>query len=347
MDHGFGETTHTEFVKKKLMKAQEKSLEHKMSNTKRLCEKECRQKREQVDNCFECGSQNLVHDYHTGEIICGSCGLVLNEQLFDKGPEWRVFTSYEKVSRSRVGGSTSYSVHDKGLSTTISKIDRDALGRKLPPSTKLQMWRLRKWQIRSRVHLSKDKNLAKAMSELNRLSDKAYIPKTIKEKAAVIYRKALDKGLVKGRSIIIVITASLYAACRSSGIPRSLNEIAEASLVNKKDVARCYRFILRELDVRIPMADPLTYISKIALKVDASGKSQGKAIEILGMAKSKQIAIGKDPLGIAAAVIYVACIQNNERRTQKEIADAAGVTEVTVRNRYKAIKDQLNLELPE
>src|SRR5450759_3235735 len=215
-----------------------------------------------ADKCPECASKNLVHDYDSGETICGACGLVLYEQMLDKGPEWRAFTQEEKTSRSRVGTPTSYSIHDKGLSTTISQVDRDAFGRKLPLSTRLQMWRLRKWQIRSRVHSSSDRNLAQAMSELDRLSGKVSISPPIKEKAAVIYRKALDKGLVRGRSIAAIAAAALYAACRASGTPRTLREISEASLVDKKDVARCYRLLLRELDVHMPIADPLTYVSK-------------------------------------------------------------------------------------
>jgi transcription initiation factor TFIIB len=300
-----------------------------------------------VDKCPECGSSNLVHDYDTGETVCGDCGLVVYEQMMDKGPEWRAFTQEEKASRSRVGVPTSYSVHDKGLSTAISQVDRDAFGRKLPLSTRLQMWRLRKWQIRSRVHSSIDRNLAQAMAELDRLSDKVYIPPPIKEKAAVTYRKALDKGLVRGRSIAAIAAAALYAACRGSGTPRTLREIAEASLVDKKDVARCYRLLLRELDVHMPIADPLTYVSKIAERTGISGRTQGVAIQILREARNKRAAAGKDPMGLAAAALYIACLQNNEKKTQKDIAEAAGVTEVTVRNRYKTLKKQLKLELPD
>jgi len=300
-----------------------------------------------ADKCPECTSKNLIHDYDTGETICGDCGLVLYEQMLDKGPEWRAFTQEEKASRSRVGMPTSYSVHDKGLSTAISQVDRDAFGRKLPLATRLQMWRLRKWQIRSRVHSSIDRNLAQAMAELDRLSGKVSISPPIKEKAAVIYRKALDKGLVRGRSINSIVAAALYAACRGSGTPRTLREIAEASLVDKKDVARCYRLLLRELDVHMPIADPLTYVSKIAEKNGISGKAQGAAIAILREARRKRAAAGKDPMGLAAAALYIACLQHNEKKTQKDIAEAAGVTEVTVRNRYKALKEQLNLELPD
>jgi len=304
-------------------------------------------KRRTAEKCPECGSANLVHDYDTGETICGKCGLVLHEQMMDKGPEWRAFTQEEKASRSRVGVPTSYSVHDKGLSTAIGRVDRDAFGRKLPLSTRLQMWRLRKWQIRSRVHSSVDRNLAQAMAELDRLSDKLYIPGPVKEKAAVIYRRALEKGLVRGRSIAAISAAALHAACRNTETPRTLREVAEASLVDKKDVARCYRLLLRELDMQMPIADPLTYISKIAEQTGISGKTQGIAINILRQAKAKRAASGKDPMGLAAAALYIACLQNDEKKTQKDIAEAAGVTEVTVRNRYKSLKRQLGLEIPD
>ena len=298
-----------------------------------------------ADKCPECSSSNLVHDYDTGETICGDCGLVLYEQMLNKGPEWRAFSLEEKASRSRVGVPTLYSIHDKGLSTIISQVDRDAFGRKLPISTRLQMWRLRKWQIRSRVHSSIDRNLAQAMSELDRLSGKVLVSPPIKENAAVIYRKALDKCLVRGRTINSIAAAALYAACRKSGAPRTLREIAKASLVDKKDVARCYRLLLQELDFNMPTTDPLTYISKIAEENGVSGKTQGAAIAILEEARRKRVVAGKDPIGMAAAALYIACVQNNEKITQKVIAETSGVTEVTVRNRYKALKRQLNIEI--
>jgi len=267
--------------------------------------------------------------------------------MMDEGPEWRAFTQEEKESRSRVGIPTSYSVHDKGLSTSIDRIDRDAFGRKLPLSTRLQMWRLRKWQIRSRVHSSIDRNLAQAMTELDRLSDKVSAPAAVKEKAALIYRKALDEGLVRGRSIAAIAAASLYASCRITGTPRNLREISSASLVKKKDVARCYRLLLRKLNIRMPIADPLIYITKIAQRSDVPGYVQASAVKILNEARSKHISAGKDPMGLAAAALYIACKQAGEKKTQKEIADAAGVTEVTVRNRFKNLKRRLKLDIPD
>jgi transcription initiation factor TFIIB len=227
----------------------------------------------------------------------------------------------------------------------IGRVGRDAFGRKIPLKTKLQMLRLRKWQIRSRVHSSVDRNLAQAMAELDRLTDKLHIPPSIKEKAAVIYRKALDKGLVRGRSISAIAAASLYAACRSSQTPRTLRELAVHSPIEKKDIARCYRLLLRELNLRMPIPAASLRVPKIAAKVNVGEKTQQAAVEILREAERLKTTAGKDPMGLAAAALYIACVMNDEKRTQKMIADAAGVTEVTIRNRYKGLKEALDLKI--
>ncbi len=304
-----------------------------------------RENLKEEDLCPECGSRNIIHDEDSGEIICGGCGLVLTESLVNKGPEWRAFTQNEKDTRSRVGVPLSFSVHDKGLTTMIGRVGRDAFGRKIPLNTKLQMLRLRKWQIRSRVHSSVDRNLAQAMAELDRLSDKLHIPPNIKEKAAVIYRKALDKGLVRGRSISAIAAASLYAACRITQTPRTLREISRHSPIDKKDIARCYRLLLRELDLQMPIPAAQLRVPKIAAKVGIGEKIQQKAVEILREAERMKTTAGKDPMGLAAAALYIACVMNDEKKTQKMIADAAGITEVTIRNRYKGLKEALNLQL--
>jgi len=299
-----------------------------------------------VDNdvCPECGSANIINDEDSGEVICGSCGLVLRESTINAGPEWRAFTPGEKETRSRVGVPLSFAVHDKGLTTVIGRVGKDAYGRNIPLNTKLQMLRLRKWQIRSRVHSSVDRNLAQAMAELDRLSDKLHIPPNIKEKAAVIYRKALDQGLVRGRSISAIAAASLYAACRMTQTPRTLREITRVSTIDKKDIARCYRLMLKELNIQMPIPDAQLRVPKIAAKVGVGEKTQQKAVEILRRAGKLKTTAGKDPMGLAAAALYIACQMTDEKRTQKVIADAAGVTEVTIRNRYKGLKDILDLE---
>ncbi len=298
-----------------------------------------------ITNCPECGGENLIEDYDQGEIICRDCGLVISENVMNRGPEWRAFTKEERDERGRVGIPTSFSIHDKGLSTVIERVNRDAYGRKLPLDRRLEMLRLRKWQIRTRVNSSIDRNLAQAMAELDRLTDKIHVPSPIKEKAAIIYRKALDNGLVRGRSIAAIAAASLYAACRASETPRTLKEIAAASRIRKKDVARCYRLLLRDLEMRMPVEDPTKCISKISSRVDVSMQTQRRALDILRMAKKIGIVAGKDPMGLAAAALYVACVLEGEKKTQKEIAEVANVTEVTVRNRYKNLKETLNFDI--
>jgi len=287
----------------------------------------------------------MVHDDDSGEIICRNCGLVVKESLINDGPEWRAFTPSEKESRSRVGVPLSFAVHDKGLTTVIGRIGKDAYGRSIPLNTKLQMLRLRKWQIRSRVHSSTDRNLAQAMAELDRLCDKLHIPANIKERAAVIYRKALDSGLVGGRSISAIAAASLYAACRITQTPRTLREIARQSPIEKKDIARCYRLMLKDLNLQMPKPDAQLRVPKIAAKIGVGERTQQAAVEILRCAEKIRTTAGKDPMGLAAAALYIACVMNNEKRTQKIIADAAGVTEVTIRNRYKGLKDALGLDI--
>jgi transcription initiation factor TFIIB len=296
-----------------------------------------------VHVCPECGGVNLIEDFDQGETICQDCGLVLSQNLMSRGPEWRAFTKEEKDERGRVGIPTSFSIHDKGLSTVIDRVNRDAFGRQLPMETRMEMLRLRKWQIRTRVHSSSDRNLAQAMAELDRLTDKLHVPANVKESSAIVYRKALDNGLVRGRSIAAIAAASLYAACRSSETPRTLKEVAAASRIKKKDVARCYRLLLRELEISMPVEDPIRCISKIASRAEISMQTQQSAIKVLRDARKKGVVAGKDPMGLAAAALYVACVLENEKKTQKEIAEIANVTEVTVRNRYKGLKDSLGL----
>ncbi len=293
--------------------------------------------------CPECGGLNLIEDYDQGETICQDCGLVLTQNAMSRGPEWRAFTKEERDERGRVGIPTSFSIHDKGLSTVIDRVNRDAYGRQLSPETRMEMLRLRKWQIRTRVHSSSDRNLAQAMAEVDRLTDRLHVPANVKEASAIVYRKALDNGLVRGRSIAAIAAASLYAACRSSETPRTLKEVASASRIKKKDVARCYRLLLRELGMTMPVEDPVRCISKIASRAEITMVTQQEAIRVLKDAKKKGVVSGKDPMGLAAAALYVACVVTGEKKTQKEIAEIANVTEVTVRNRYKGLKDSLGM----
>jgi transcription initiation factor TFIIB len=299
-----------------------------------------------IDRCPECGSTEISRNYDRGEVTCMNCGLVINERIIDHGAEWRAFTPEEKEKRSRVGSPMTPTVHDKGLSTVIDWRDKDAMGKRLEPRKRIEVLRWRKWQIRTRVHSSIDRNLAQAMSELDRISSQVTLPRTVKEAAALIYRRAVERGLVRGRSIESVMAASIYAACRIHKIPRTLDEIALVTKSGRKDVARCYRLLLREIDLNIPIADPLDFIPRIGRALQLGGETQRRGADIVKQARKLGITAGKDPAGLAAAGVYIACLLEDERRTQKEIAQAAQVTEVTVRNRYKELVAKLKIELP-
>ncbi|MHA1792051.1 MAG: transcription initiation factor IIB [Promethearchaeota archaeon] len=295
--------------------------------------------------CPECGSTQIHLDTSRGESICQVCGLVVEEKSIDTGPEWRAFDSIEEKARARTGSPSTLTVHDKGLSTMIDWRDRDAHGNKLDPNMRAKIYRIRKWQVRTRVHSSIDRNLAQAMSELDRLSSQLSIPRSIKEAAAMIYRKSIDKKLIRGRSIEAMIGASIYAACRSRKVPRTLDEIARFSRIKKKELGRCYRLILRELKIKNPISSPIDFITRFGTDLNISGVAQRRAINILKRAKVHGLTVGKDPTGLAAAALYIASLQEGERRTQREIAEVAHVTEVTVRNRYKELAQFLQIDL--
>jgi len=301
----------------------------------------------QTDNhstCPECKSTDIVVDIERGESICGNCGLVIQKNILDRGEEWRAFTPQESRSRARVGAPAKYSHYDKGLSTVI-RVERDAFGRSLSPKVRRQMWRLRRWQLRSNVHASQRRNLIMAMSELQRLSEKLNIPSSVQEMAAVIYRKALGKGLVRGRRIEAIVAGSLYAACRFTKIPRTLKEITEASLRDLKEISRAYRIIVQNLQMKMPIDDPLDYATKIAEKAGVSSDVKGLAIKIIRDAKSKQATVGKDPSGLVAAALYIASKLKKEKLTESHLAEAADVTEVTIRNRKIDLMKRLNISL--
>jgi len=296
--------------------------------------------------CPECGSKEVVQDLEKGERICSACGLVVSEHRIDHGPEWRAFTADEKDARSRAGAPTNYAIHDKGLSTMIDWRDHDSQGKRFSAKKRSEIYRLRKWQIRTRVHSSVDRNLAQAMSELDRLSSQLGLTKSIKELAALLYRKLIIRRLARSRSIDAMVGASIYAACRLRKAPRSLEEIARHSRVNRKKIGQHYRLLVEKLQIRMPISDPANYVPRFITELGLPGIVQQKVIEILEMAKTNRALItGRDPRGLAAAAIYIASILTDHRVTQRDIAMAAGVTEVTVRNRYKELVQKLEITM--
>jgi transcription initiation factor TFIIB len=294
-----------------------------------------------VQQCPECGSNRLMRDYECAEIVCMNCGFVVAAKLTSRGPEWRAFDAEQRQKRTRVGAPLTFTIHDKGLSTMIDWHDRDIYGKRLSAGQKAQIYRLRKWQRRIRVSDATERNLAFALSEISKISNALSLPKNILETASVIYRKAVKERLIRGRSIQGVTAAAIYVACRQCGLARTLEEIAQASNINKKEVGRSYRFLVKELNYFIPPLKPSQYIAKFSNQLTMQGKVEEIAHKILVTAKELRLTSGRGPTGIAAAASYIASVLTGERKTQREIAEIAQVTEVTIRNRYKELVERL------
>ncbi len=300
---------------------------------------------EEIMKCPKCGNTHLTKDYSRAELVCEKCGLVIDADLIDRGPEWRAFDAEQREKKTRTGSPMTYTLHDKGLSTTIGWQNRDAYGHSIPPRNRAQLYRLRKWHTRTRISDGAERNLAIALSSLDRMSSMLTLPRNIRETAAMIYRKAARQKLTRGRTIEGITAAVLYAACRQCNVPRTLEEISRVSQIKKKEVGRNYRNISRKLNLKLLPTVPQDYISRFCSQLNLSSDTQIKAVEILKKALNKELTSGRGPTGMAAAAIYIASVLCGERRTQREIADVAGVTEVTIRNRYKELAYKLDIEI--
>ena len=283
--------------------------------------------------CPEC-SGNVITDDEHGETVCDDCGLVITEDSVDRGPEWRAFDSAEKDQKSRVGAPTTNTMHDKGLSTNIDWRNKDAYGRSLGARQRQKMQRLRKWNERFRTRDSKERNLKQALGEIDRMASALGLPDNVRETASVIYRRALDEDLLPGRSIEGVSTSCVYAAARMAGVPRSLDEIADVSRVEKSEIARTYRYVVRELSLEVKPADPEQYVPRFASSLELSEESEMRAKQLLKNAKEQGVHSGKSPVGLAAAAVYAAALLTNEKTTQAAVSEVADISEVTIRNRY-------------
>ena len=291
-----------------------------------------------IKKCPECASINLTVDEKRGEVICKSCGLVLDENVVDSGQEWRDFAG-EASDQRRAGMPLSPSKHDMGTGTEVGTAT-EVYG--LSGSDRRKYLRLRKWHSRSSTSL--ERNLKYALVELKRVASLLHIPPAIEDEAARIYRLAITKGLVRGRSMDSVVVGCVYIASRQFNLPRSLNEVTQKTNTNKRDVGKTYRFVARELGIRLVPSTPVDYIPKFANKLGFSAETQTKAQEILQIAEKSELTSGRGPTGLAAAALYVASLMTGEKRTQREIADVVGVTEVTIRNRYKEMIERLDLD---
>ena len=295
--------------------------------------------------CPECDGANLLRDQMTGELTCRTCGLVISSTPLSREPEWRAFDQDQRDKLPRVGAPETWTIHDKGLSTNIGWLDRDASGGRLSPEARYQLYRLRKWHRRSKVSESTHRNLAHALSEMSRIGSRVNLPWNVLETSSMVYRRALQSQLIRGRTIQSVVVASIYIACRQCGVMRTLEEVAEAAGMTKKEAARNYRCILRKLRPTVPQVDPQGYISRIVNKLALTGETERLAKVILSLASEMKLTSGRGPSGMAAACVYISTQLTDDRRTQGEVAREAQVTEVTIRNRYKELARRMEFNV--
>jgi transcription initiation factor TFIIB len=296
-----------------------------------------------VSRCSICNQENTtITDPNSGEVICGNCGMVISDKIEDTvHPERRTYAFEDADRNARTGAPSSLARHDMGLSTIIGRENKDASGQKIDTAMRSKIERLRTWDFRTRMRTSGDRNFMKAFGQLERLKEKLGLSDTIVEKAAYTYRKVQERGLIKGRTIDSMLSAAVYSACREMETPRTIKDIAAKSNVKCKDVARSYRLLVLELGVRIPVVNPMKCIARVANKLSISEKTKHQALNIMEEVVNKKITAGKEPMGLAATVLYASSIKNDEKIPQKEIAAASGVTEVTIRNRFKDLKKLL------
>ena len=287
--------------------------------------------------------KTIITDLDSGEIVCSKCGLVISDKIQDTRQEWRDFVnSDEAKDRRRTGMPTSLASHDMGLYTMIGRGRKDARGHVLDASMRFTMGRLRTWDLRTQT--SANRNLRPAFNQLNILKDKLGLPDAIIEKTAYIYRKAHERGLGRGRETSAALAAALYLACREEETPRTLKEISTISNVKRKAISRQYRDMVIELDIRIPTVDPIKCIARIANQINLSQKIKQKAIKIMNAATKSSVSAGKSPMGLAASILYLSCLINGcNNISQTVFAQTAGVTEVTIRNISKDLKNHLDL----
>jgi len=281
--------------------------------------------------CPECGSSSLVHDKSTAEVVCTSCGFVITTKLPDRGPEWRAFTPEQQAKKIRVGAPSTFVIHDKGLSTNIEK--RDIRG--YPSEKRAQLHRLRRWQRRTRFSGYSERNLASALTEMHRVADSLELPKNVLETAAIMYRKAIKKRLTRGRSVRAMAVAAIYVACRQCRVLRTIEELSQSAGISKVEVARYYRLLVKNLGFFVSPQKANNYITKFCTELGLSGEIEDTAYDIIQIAKELRLTYGRAAKGIAAAACYIASKISRDYRTQREVAEIAQITEVTLRNRYK------------
>ncbi len=277
-----------------------------------------------------CKTYPAITDSERGEIVCGGCGLILLQNMADASYENSGYSSENFMKMSRTGPTSSLTMNDRGLSTVIGT-NKDSTGKALSSKTKYEFNRLRTWDQRSKSR--KTASLSKAFTLLHGMKTKLGISDNVVENAAYIYRKVVNAKLTRGRTMASLISASLYAACRENNIPRTLSDIAEAGNVERRILSRDLRTIIKKLELNLNQYDTTSFISKISNNMSLKEKTKRDAFEILRRCEKEQITAGKHPVAQAAASLYISCIMNGEKISQKKFSVESGVSDVTIRNR--------------
>jgi transcription initiation factor TFIIB len=298
------------------------------------------------DTCPECGSVHLYRDDHRGELVCDDCGLVVNESEIDQGPEWRAYTAEDNKRMARTGAPLSQRSHDLGLSTVISYTSRDFHGNPIPAKQRDRYNRMRMLHRQSNLLRPGQRSLVQALTVLDRMASVLGIPPRIRDEAALITRKALKKGMVRGRSIEGVVAASLYAACRMNNVPRTLEEMSKVSEVDRKKLRKAYSAISRQIKLRVPLVKPEDYVSRFCSKLNLGPDVEAETHKILNELDESMGTSSFAPSGTVAAAIYVASVRCGEKKPQRLIAEVAGVSEVTIRNRFQFLNEKLKVKFP-
>ena len=303
---------------------------------------------EYTTSCTECSSSHIVNDHAHGELVCADCGLVIEESIIDQSKDWRSFDAITEQKRAHAGSPMNILIHDRGLSTEISYGSRDHNGNLISRQNRLAILRMRKWQYRTRARNTAERNLMMALKQLNTISSRLDLPANVRDDAAIIYRKAVDKNLIRGRNTESLVAASLYASCRKAWVPRTLQEISAQTnlpVANaKRKVAKAYRFLLRVMDLQTAPPSPMDYFPRYSNELELDSEVREKTVEILKMSSDIGITVGKSPLSTVAGAIYLAGKICGKRKKQHDIVRVIGITEVSIRNRYREMEDLLDLQ---
>ena len=290
------------------------------------------------EECSLCNSKAVVFDAENSEVVCSECGMVIQDNIESLSPEWRAYSNDDLASKSRTGMPTSLAFHDMGLSTFISYSNVDANGAVISPEQLSKVQRMRRWNKISSNNRSYHRNLKNAFAVLSVIKDKLSLSDALIEKSAYNYRKALDKHIIKGRSIRALVVASVYAACRELNVPRTLDEIADTANTDPIFAGKCYRLLVRYMKLHLPVIDSNAYLAKIANKARVSEITYRRGLEMLSAIKENPISHGKDPNALAVAVLYAACLKEGDKVSQAQIAVAGDTSIVTLRKRFQDVK---------